>query len=108
MTLVYLLVLVPLLVIFYGGWPALTYWVLRFTPLTKSACLGIAFAVLIIFTLFDLRFTAMLPGTVGIPFTAEQKSIERIHWILIVVPYITLLLLLAFRYLKRRRNHDAT
>src|SRR6266850_3054568 len=94
-----ILVGIPLLLLLFGGWPALTGYTLRcHTSLSRWVCVGIAFVVGVAFTLFWFRFTASLPGTTMTPLTPEQRTIERISWLLVGGPYAVLLSLLAFRF----------
>lgn len=103
MTVFDIIVGVPLLLLFFGGWPALTFCSLRyFASLSRGICIGLALFVGVGFTMFYLRYTASLPGLDGIRLTAEQQMIERVSWLLVIAPYILLLLLLTFRYSRRR------
>jgi hypothetical protein len=98
-----ILVGVPLLLLHFGGWSLLTVYSLRrFAGLSWAACLWGAFFVGIAFTVFYFRFTALLPSTSGIPLTPEQQAAGQISWLLVIAPYIALLLLLAFRFFRRR------
>ncbi len=107
MTLFDILVGVPLLMIYLGGWPALAYFsVKRCTRISKAACLGTALLVGGLFAVFILRFTASLPGVASIPLTPEQKTIERIYWLLIAAPYVLLSFTFFFRYFRKSQGHD--
>ena len=106
-TIVDLLLGVPALLLYFGGWPFLTFYSLRrWTRLPKIVNFGVALLVGIGFLLFIVRFTASVPGTTGFEWTSEQKIIARIHWFLVVAPYFVLLTLLSVRYFRRRQSHD--
>ena len=90
---------VPVVLPYFGGWPALTFYSLkRWTPLPKIVNIGAALLMGVTFHIFSVRFTASISGTTGFEWTSEQKIIARIHWFLVVAPYFVLLTLLSVRY----------
>ena len=94
---------VPLLILYFGGWSALTFHSLRcFTSLSRAACVGMASLAGVAFAIFYFRFTASLPDLARIPLTPEQKRIERMSWVLVMATYAGLLFLLARSCLKRK------
>jgi hypothetical protein len=98
-----ILVGVPLLLLWCGGWSALTFYVLRCRlALPWSGCVAIALFVGVAFNLFLFRFTAAVPSSAMIPMTPEQRTISRIGYFLVCAPWGAFLLLVAFRYLSRR------
>jgi hypothetical protein len=98
-----ILVGVPLILLFVGGWPALVFYALRrHTSLSEGLSVGLAFFVGIAFVFFESRFTASVPSYTFIPMTPEQRTIERIGIFLVVLPYVLLFTLLALKYWRKR------
>jgi hypothetical protein len=98
-----ILVGVPLILAFVGGWPALAFYTLRqHTSLSEGVSVGLAFLTGIAFVFFESRFTASVPSYTFIPMTPEQRTIERIGIFLVVLPYIILLTLVALKYWRKR------
>jgi hypothetical protein len=94
---------VPLIVLFVGGWPALTFYTLRSrTSLSRGLCVGVAFFIGIAFVAFELIFTASVPNHTFVRMTPEQRTIERVGISLVVLPYLVLLMLLALRSWRKR------
>jgi len=103
MTLFDILVGIPLMLLWFAGWPALALYVLRcHTALSWSVCAGIALLVGVAFAFFEVRFTASVPSHTMIPMTPDQRTIDRIGRFLVYVPWGVLSLLVALRCLRRR------
>jgi hypothetical protein len=98
-----LIVGIPLMVLFFCGWPTLAFYSLRSRmSLSWGLCLGVAIFVGVVFAVFELRFTASLPTHTLVPMTKDQQTIELIAFVVAVLPYPILSLLFASRFWRRR------